>query len=126
VERTRFPVLSFDEIKESLTFSARSLMMNKLRTFLSLLGVTIGIFAIIMVFSLVDSMEKSIRDTVSTLGDDLVFIEKWPMTIEEGETEYPWWKYWQRPEPSAKDLKALMERLRTLRTAHSRLSSKLT
>jgi putative ABC transport system permease protein len=113
VERTRFPVLSFDEIKESLTFSARSLMVNKLRTFLSLLGVTIGIFAIIMVFSLVDSMEKSIRDTVSTLGDDLVFVEKWPMTIEEGETEYPWWKYWQRPEPSPKDLKVLLERLRT-------------
>jgi len=106
-------VLSLDEIKESLNFSARSLMVNKLRTFLSLLGVTIGIFAIIMVFSLIDSMENNIRSTISTLGDDLVFIEKWPMTIEEGESEYPWWKYWQRPEPSVKDLNQLMERLRT-------------
>ena len=106
-------LLSRDEIKESLNFSARSLLVNKLRTFLSLLGVTIGIFAIIMVFSLVDSMEHSIKSTISTLGDDLVFVEKWPMTIEEGETEYPWWKYWQRPEPSVKDLDQLMDRLRT-------------
>jgi putative ABC transport system permease protein len=106
-------VLSLDEIKESINFSTRSLLVNKLRTFLSLLGVTIGIFAIIMVFSLVDSMEANIRSTVSTLGDDLVFVEKWPMTVEEGETEYPWWKYWQRPEPSKKDLDMLMDRLRT-------------
>ena len=66
-----------------------------LRTTLSLLGVTIGIFAIIGVFALVDSMEANIKGMISDMGDDLVMVGKWPMTIEEGETEYPWWKYLQ-------------------------------
>ena len=81
------------------------------------MGVTIGIFAIIMVFSLVDSMERNIRDMISGLGDDLVFIEKWPITIEEGETEYPWWKYWQRPEPSESDMEDFLERSRLAQAA---------
>jgi len=104
-------MLSYTEIKESLNFSVRSLLVNRLRTFLSLLGVTIGIFAIIAVFSLVDSMEANIKGMLSGMGDNLIMVDKWPMTPEEGESEYPWWKYWQRPEPKLSDMKMLEERL---------------
>ena len=65
-------------IKESLIFAVISLTVNKLRTFLSLLGITIGIFAIILVYSIVDSLEKNIRDSVSQLGDNVVYVQKWP------------------------------------------------
>jgi len=70
---------------------------NRLRSALTLLGITIGIFAIISVFTAVDSLEINIRKSVSSLGDDVIYIQKWPWAPEEGEQEYPWWKYLNRP-----------------------------
>ena len=70
---------------------------NKLRSALTLLGITIGIFAIISVFTAVDSLEMNIRESVSALGDDVVYIQKWPWGPEEGSEEYAWWKYLNRP-----------------------------
>ena len=69
--------------KESIIFAIKALTINKLRTFLSLLGITIGIFAIITVFTVVDSLELNLRKSVQSLGDDVVFIQKWPWAFEE-------------------------------------------
>lgn len=86
-------------IIESFNFAINSLKVNKLRTFLSLLGITIGIFAIISVFTVIDSLEKYIRESLDSLGNNMVYVQKWPWTPPEGETEYPWWKYLNRPVP---------------------------
>ena len=86
-------------ILESFAFAGNSLRANRLRTVLSLLGITIGIFAIISVFSVIDSLEKYIRKNLNSLGNNMVYIQKWPWTPPEGETEYPWWKYLNRPVP---------------------------
>ncbi len=85
-------------ITEGSIFALNALAVNRMRTFLSLLGVSIGIFAIISVFTLVDSMERSVRDSFSSLGDDSIFIERMPWGPEPGDTEYAWWKYIQRPQ----------------------------
>jgi len=95
-------------LHESFRFAIQALIGNKLRTLLSLLGVTIGIFAIISVFAVVDSLERNIRDSVESLGDDVVFVTKWPWAMGG---EYPWWKYYQRPVPTLKELPALEQRL---------------
>lgn len=84
-----------------------ALVVNKLRTVLSLLGITIGILAIISVFTMVDSMEKQVRGSVESLGDDVIFIQKWPWTFGEN---YPWWKYWQRPVPDTKEMQEVQRR----------------
>ncbi|NNC82534.1 MAG: FtsX-like permease family protein [Flavobacteriales bacterium] len=104
-------MLSFTEIKESLNFSTQSLLVNKLRTFLSLLGVTIGIFAIMSTFSAVDSLEDTVKGMFSSMGDNLIFVHKMPWAPEEGDEEYAWWEYIKRPEPSIDDLDMLMSRL---------------
>ena len=62
----------------------KSVFVNKLRTSLSLLGITIGIFAIISVFTIVDSLKMNIRESLSTMGSNVIYIEKWPWTSEEG------------------------------------------
>ena len=90
----------FRLVKETIFFAVISLTINKLRTFLSLLGISIGIFAIILVFSIVDSLEKNIRNSVSQLGDNVVYIQKWPWG---GGGEYAWWKYLNRPVPLSKE-----------------------
>lgn len=89
----------------------QALAHNRLRTFLSLLGVTIGIFSIIFVLSIVDSMEADMRESLEMIGSDVMFIKKWPMSPEDGKEEYEWWKFMSRREPSLKDMHALESRL---------------
>ncbi|MGV8136222.1 MAG: ABC transporter permease [Mangrovibacterium sp.] len=97
-------------IFESFSFAGNSLKANKLRTFLSLLGITIGIFAIISVFTVIDSLEDYIRNSLNSLGNNMVFIQKWPWTPPEGETEYPWWRYLNRPVPKLEETAELLRR----------------
>lgn len=85
---------------ESFNLAFSSLINNKLRTFLSLLGITIGIFAIISVFTVLDSLERSIRDNIGKLGDNVVYVQKWPWLMQG---EYPWWKFVNRPVPSLRE-----------------------
>ncbi|MFC5409517.1 ABC transporter permease [Larkinella bovis] len=93
---------------ESFRFAWQALRSNLLRTTLSLLGVTIGIFAIIAVFTIVDSLERNIKDSLSGIGDKVMYIQKWPWGFGG---EYQWWKYFQRPEPSLDEFKFLSEKL---------------
>ena len=100
-------IIFFKLFSESLKMAWNSLVGNKLRTILSLLGITIGIMAIITVFTLVDSMEKNIKDNIQSLGDNTVYIQKWPW--DTGAMQQ-WWKYWQRPEADLKDFKEVQRR----------------
>jgi putative ABC transport system permease protein len=100
-------VLIIRLILESFRFAANALRTNLLRTVLSLLGVTIGIFAIIAVFTLVDSLEKNIKDSLSFLGTNNINVEKWPYGFGGG--PYPWWKYLQRPYPTFEEYEFLAE-----------------
>ncbi len=104
-------------ILESFSFASGSLRANKLRTFLSLLGITIGIFAIISVFTVIDSLENYIRNSLNSLGNNMVYIQKWPWTPPEGETEYPWWKYLNRPVPTMEETEELIRRSKNIEDA---------
>ena len=104
-------------IYESFSFATNSLRANKLRTFLSLLGITIGIFAIISVFTVIDSLERKIRDSIEGLGNNMVYIQKWPWTPPEGETEYPWWRYLNRPVPNMEETEELLKRGNSIENA---------
>lgn len=95
---------------ESFRFAYNSLIVNKLRTFLSLLGITIGIFCIISVFSIIDSLERTIRDSMESLGSNVIYIQKWPWTPPPGESEYPWWKYLNRPVPQYAEADEIIRR----------------
>ena len=87
-------------IAESASFAFFSIKSDKLRTFLSLFGVTVGIFSIVAVFCAVDSLKANIMEGVQSFGSDIVYIDRFPMAQEEGEDGEPlqWWDYLQRPE----------------------------
>ncbi len=104
-------------IYESFSFAFNSLKANKLRTFLSLLGITIGIFAIISVFTVIDSLENYIRQSLNALGSNMAYIQKWPWAPPEGETEYPWWKYMNRPVPEIGEADDILRRSSTIEHA---------
>lgn len=94
-------------INESFLFAFQAIVANKVRTLLSLLGITIGIFSVISVLTIFDSMEMAIRNSINQLGDNVLYVQKWPW---QGGDDYPWWKYMKRPEASLTDLKEIQKR----------------
>ena len=94
-------------IRESYLFAFQAIIVNKVRTVLSLLGITIGIFCVISVFTVFDSMENAIRKSIASLGSNVLYVQKWPWAMGG---DYPWWKYWQRPETSLEDMKEIEKR----------------
>lgn len=99
------------QIFESFRFAWRALKSNILRTVLSLLGVTIGIFAIIAVLTLVDSLEKNIKDSLNFIGTNVIYVDKWPW-LADNDGEYRWWDFWRRPNSSYSEYKFLQENLK--------------
>lgn len=81
-------------LKESFNFAISALKNNRLRTFLSLLGVTIGIFSIIAVLAAVDSLKKDITGSLSALDNSTVIV----MRFNFGPSEIPRWKREQFPD----------------------------
>ncbi len=74
--------------KESFSFALSALRNNKLRTFLSLLGVTVGIFSIIAVLAAVDSLDKKIKENLAGLDKNTIYLSKYSF----GPTDVPRWK----------------------------------
>ncbi len=99
--------------RESFLFAFEALRVNKLRTILSLLGITIGIFAIISVFTVTDALETKVRTDVQSLGNDVIYIQKWPWVANE-DGDYPWWKYMNRPLPGYKEMSELEHRVNSV------------
>lgn len=93
---------------ESFGFAFSALRSNKTRTFLSLLGITIGIMTIIGVFSAVDTLRSNLENSVEKLGSKTIYVSKWPW---DGGPNFAWWKYLNRPEPSIRDFDQLKSRL---------------
>lgn len=98
----------------------QAMQSNLMRTILSLLGVTVGIFSIISVYTLVDSLEANIRQSISFLGDKVIYIQKMPWIFDD---DYPWWKFLNRPRADLNDFKFL-ERTLTKQTAIAIFASK--
>lgn len=91
-------------IKEGIIFAFNSISVNKLRTFLTLFGITIGIVSIISVFTVLDWMEKSIRDSISTLGDNVIYVQKFPWSFDPN---LNWWDIVKWPPVSIEDYEAV-------------------
>ncbi len=95
---------------ESISQALQQLTANKLRSFLSLLGVTIGIFCIIGVQAAVDSLEDSIRSSFEKLGDNVVYVTKFSWAEDPSEN---YWKWMRHPNPDYQDYEALSTKLRS-------------
>ncbi len=95
-------------IWSSLKMALQEFKSNKLRTFLSLFGVTIGIFCIISVLSTVGSLEYAIQKDIKSLGSNSIYIDKWEFG---GDGDYPWWKYVKRPVPTYNEMQALKQKV---------------
>lgn len=97
----------FRLLKEGFLFAVNSVVVNKLRTFLSLFGITIGIFSIISVFTVLDWMEKAIRDSIASMGDNVIYVHKWPWGLN---MNLNWWDIARWPSVSEEDYQAMINK----------------
>jgi putative ABC transport system permease protein len=86
----------------SFRMAMQELRVNKLRTFLSLFGITIGIFCIIGVLATVDSLERKVQNDIKSFGNNTIYVDKWNYG---GGNDYPWWKYMKRPPMRVEEMK---------------------
>ena len=98
-------VVYFRLLSESFTFAMNALRNNKLRTLLSLLGVTIGIFSIIAVLAAVDSLDQKIKKDLSSLDKNTIYLT----SVSFGPTEIPEWKREQFPKVTYEEYQSLKQ-----------------
>lgn len=101
-------LLYFRLLKESLSFALNALRNNKLRTLLSLLGVTVGIFSIIAVLAAVDSMDKKIKEDLSDMDLNTVYLIRFSF----GPSDVPRWKREQFPDVTYEEYEYLKRSLK--------------
>src|SRR5438067_6121178 len=92
----------------SFKIAMQELRKNKLRTFLSLFGITIGIFCIIGVLATVNSLKRNVQNDINALGTNSVFIDKWQYG---GGPNAEWWKQMKRPALKFEEMKLLKRRI---------------
>jgi putative ABC transport system permease protein len=101
-------IVYFRLLSESFSFAMNALRNNKLRTLLSLLGVTIGIFSIIAVLTAVDSLDRKIKSDLSALDKNTIYLT----SVSFGPTEIPEWKRKQFPKVSYEEYQYLKQALK--------------
>ncbi len=102
-------MIFFRLLHESFLFAMQAIRVNKLRTFLTLLGITIGIFAIISVFTVLNWMERSIRTSIASLGSDVLYVQRTPWVYTP---ETKWWEIIRWPVPTLEEYRKLKQRSR--------------
>jgi putative ABC transport system permease protein len=82
------------ELKESLWMAMDAIRAHKLRSALTLLGVLIGVFSIIVVMTAMRVLQRNVESELSQLGAHTFQVRKWP-AVQFGGPE-TWEKYWRR------------------------------
>ena len=75
------------DIGESLRMALYTLGANKLRSFLTTLGVIIGVMTVIGMVSIIQGLNRSFTDQIESLGSNTIFISKFDPTLNRRRTE---------------------------------------
>ena len=98
----------FFELIESLKFAVKSLKSNLLRTLLSLLGVSIGIFSIVAIYSAIDALNDTVMSSMNKFGQNTLYITRFSFM---GQSNVPRWKRKNFPFPTIDEYKFLHKNL---------------
>jgi putative ABC transport system permease protein len=75
------------EIKESFFIALRAIRANKIRSSLTMLGIVIGITAVVLMTTAIKGIDNSFQNGISALGSDVLYIDKWAWFVNND-----WWK----------------------------------
>src|SRR5438094_8029235 len=90
---TRGKIIILAELRESFTMAMSALVAHKLRSGLTLLGVLVGVFSIIVVMTAMRVMKSDIEKQISRLGSQTLVVLKFPGIFFVGPGGFE--KYWR-------------------------------
>src|SRR5215472_7005625 len=105
---TRRTTIFTAELKESFRMAMGALAAHKLRYALTLLGVLVGVFSIIVVMTAMRVMQSDIESEMKELGSQTFMVDKWPAIYIGGPEGFQ--KYWRRKNITLEQGLALMSR----------------
>src|SRR3954453_2924416 len=70
--------------REIISMGLQSLGANKLRSGLTMIGITIGVFSVISVMTAIGALQASIETGISFLGSNIFQFAKYPVNIDAG------------------------------------------
>jgi len=97
------------EVRESFSMAVGAIAAHKLRSSLTLLGVLVGVFSIIVVMTAMRVMQSSIESQLSSLGNETFMLRKWP-AVYFGGSSADFEKYWRRKDITFRQGKWLQEK----------------
>jgi putative ABC transport system permease protein len=100
-----------NELLESIRMAFGAIAAHKLRSALTLLGVLVGVFSIIVVMTAMRVLQSDIERQLSSLGSTTFMVRKWPNTTFGGVSDIDWQKYWRRKNVTLADVKQLAEKV---------------
>ncbi|MGB7925294.1 MAG: ABC transporter permease [Pyrinomonadaceae bacterium] len=69
-------IMSFDDIKESTAMALDTLRTNKLRSSLTILGVSVGVITVIFMVSIIQGLNRAFAEQIESLGSNTIFVSK--------------------------------------------------
>lgn len=93
------------EMWENLAMGVQALVAHKLRAFLTTLGVIIGVMTIIVIFTVINGLDKAMMSEISSLGSNVLFVQKYPWFAGKD-----WFKYRNRKNIGLKEVKAIEQK----------------
>jgi putative ABC transport system permease protein len=102
------------EIWEGLLIALRAIGTHKMRAVLTTLGIIIGIASVTSMATVINGIERGFEDSMSELGTDVLYVEKWPWVSGPG---FKWWNYINRPEITADLVEPIRARARYAQAA---------
>ena len=102
------------ELLEAIRTGLRAIASHKMRSALTMVGIVIGITSVTSMVTVINGIEQFFENTLSELGTDVVYVEKWPWT---GGPNTKWWEYINRPEIKPELAETISDRARLVAAA---------
>src|SRR3984893_10359591 len=106
IPNSKFQILMLYELTEAFRIAFSVIRAHKMRSILTALGVIIGIIAVTLMGSAISGIEIGFERSLAVIGDDILYVEKWPWHNVDD-----WWNYLNRRRiepPYADQLKRLI------------------
>ncbi|MGB2804599.1 MAG: ABC transporter permease, partial [Candidatus Zixiibacteriota bacterium] len=81
-------MINIFEIKEAISMAFAAIRAHKMRAFLTVLGVLVGVATVIAMVSIITGLNQSMAQQIESLGSDVIYVTKSEIGIQfEGPTE---------------------------------------
>jgi putative ABC transport system permease protein len=93
-------------VAEGVKIALTAIKANKVRAFLTMFGIIIGIVAVTTMSTTINGVNRSFEDSMAMLGTNVLFVEKFPW---EPGPNYKWWEYINRPDFKVEDAQKIRQ-----------------